>query len=243
MGSYRIFRALGIDVYVHWTWIIVAAFQMQSVGERYHRPVWGVWEVLFLFGIVLLHEYGHALAARSIGGRAEKIVLWPLGGIAFVQVPPRPGAVLWSIAAGPLVNVALLPVTIYLAAAAGVDFGSVRQSYDLREFLFAVAFINAAMLFFNMLPIYPLDGGQILQALLWFVLGRARSLTIAASIGLVCAAAGGLLALATLPRHGNYMLLLIAVFAAFQSWQGLKIARALALRDNVTVIDPRERTV
>src|SRR6202035_248478 len=67
-------------------------------------------EYLALFLIVMIHEFGHALACRQVGGTANQIVLWPLGGVAYVDPPPRPGAMLWSIAAGPLVNVALLPV-------------------------------------------------------------------------------------------------------------------------------------
>jgi Zn-dependent protease len=58
----------------------------------------------------LFHEFGHALACRQVGGQADLIVLWPLGGVAYVSPPPRPGALLWRIAAGPLVNVLLVPV-------------------------------------------------------------------------------------------------------------------------------------
>ena len=57
-----------------------------------------------------MHEFGHALACRQVGGKANQIMLWPLGGVAYVSPPQRPGAMLWSIAAGPLVNVVLVPV-------------------------------------------------------------------------------------------------------------------------------------
>ena len=67
-------------------------------------------EYLALFLIVLTHEFGHQLACRSVGGKTHDIVLWLLGGVAYVSPPQRPGAQLWSIAAGPLVNVALIPV-------------------------------------------------------------------------------------------------------------------------------------
>ena len=85
-------------------------------------------------------------------------------GVAFVQPPPRPGALLWSIAAGPLVNVILLPVTIVaflFASRAGLGI----EHRDFVHFLLSIAVINLVLLVFNMLPIYPLDGGQILQAL------------------------------------------------------------------------------
>src|SRR5580700_8126820 len=109
-GSIRLFRFQGIDVWLHWSWFLVAVIQIQFRAGRYSSYVWCVFEYLALFVIVLLHEFGHSLACRSVGGRADQIVLWPLGGVAFVDPPPRPGATLWSLAAGPLVNALLIPV-------------------------------------------------------------------------------------------------------------------------------------
>ncbi len=172
-GSLPLFRVAGIQVYLHWTWLAVAWFEIGTRVNKYQSMVWNVVEYLTLFGIVLLHEFGHALACRQVGGQADRIMLWPLGGVAFVQPPPRPGALLWSIAAGPLVNVVLVPITVVavlLAQSAGLP----RTQPDFAHFLLSIAVINAVLLIFNMLPIYPLDGGQILQALLWFVVGRAR---------------------------------------------------------------------
>src|SRR5579863_7593404 len=111
-GSIRLFRFSGIDVFLHWSWFLVAAYEIQTRRGSYSSITWNVLEYLALFVIVLLHEFGHALACRQVGGRANEIVLWPLGGIAYVFPPPRPGALLWSIAAGPLVNLFLVPVTI-----------------------------------------------------------------------------------------------------------------------------------
>ena len=109
-GSIHLFRFAGVDLYLHWSWFLVAVYGISSRGARYTSSVWPVLEYLALFCIVLLHEFGHALACRQVGGQANQIVLWPLGGVAYVAPPPRPGATLWSIAAGPLVNVALAPV-------------------------------------------------------------------------------------------------------------------------------------
>src|SRR6266481_411076 len=115
-GAFPIFRLAGIQVYLHFTWFLVAWYEINSGKLRYESSTWAVIEYVGLFAIVLLHEFGHAFACRSTGGRADRIVLWPLGGLAFVDPPMRPGAVLWSIAAGPLVNVALYPV-LHVAAA------------------------------------------------------------------------------------------------------------------------------
>jgi len=178
---------------LHWSWFFFAILRLQSSGTddsfvfaHYESQVWYVVEYLALFGIVLLHEFGHVLACRWVGGIANRIVLWPLGGIAFVDPPPRPGALLWSIAAGPLVNVLLLVPTVgfwLMCRTAGCQ----NTAPDLYRFAASLAWINAVLLLFNILPIYPLDGGKILQALLWFVMSRARSLLVAATVGLLTA--------------------------------------------------------
>src|SRR6202171_4723176 len=109
-GTIRLFKFSGIQVYLHFSWFIVAAYQLTQRLDNYQSPIFAAYEYVALFGIVLLHEFGHALACRQTGGQADHIVLWPLGGIAFLNPPRRPGAMLWSIAAGPLVNVALVPI-------------------------------------------------------------------------------------------------------------------------------------
>src|SRR5947199_6683370 len=109
-GTIRLFRFAGVDVFLHWSWFLIAVFEISTMKERYSSVFWNVLEYLALFVIVLLHEYGHVLACQQVGGRASKIVLWPLGGVAHVDPPPRPGATLWSLAAGPLVDLVLLPI-------------------------------------------------------------------------------------------------------------------------------------
>jgi Zn-dependent protease len=98
-NSIRLLRFAGLEVFLHWSWFLVAAYEIQSRQGRYRSVVWNVLEYLALFSIVLMHEFGHALACRQIGGTANQITLWPLGGVAYVNPPQRPGATLWSIAA------------------------------------------------------------------------------------------------------------------------------------------------
>jgi Zn-dependent protease len=221
-GSFPLFRIAGIQVYLHWSWFIIAYFEIVNRVNRYQSLTWNVIEYLSLFGIVLMHEFGHALACRQVGGKADRIMLWPLGGVAFVQPPPRPGALLWSIAAGPLVNVVLVPFTataLVFASLAG--WNDVYP--DLAHFLFSITVINLGLLVFNLLPIYPLDGGQILQAVLWFFLGQARSLMVAGIIGLVGAA--GFIALALWLR--DQWLAILAAFVAWQAWRGFRMGSKL----------------
>src|SRR5438309_9127693 len=119
-GSFQLFRFAGINVFLHWSWFFVAVIEISMRGRRYPSLAWNIAEYLALFLIVTLHEFGHALACRQVGGTANRIVLWPLGGVAYVNPPPRPGATLWSIAAGPLVNVALLPISLLVFVSAGL---------------------------------------------------------------------------------------------------------------------------
>jgi len=190
-GSIRLFRVAGIDVFLHWSWFLVAIYEVQVWRSVFSSPIWAVLLYLGLFVLVTMHEFGHALACRQVGGRAERIVLWPLGGIAFVSPPPRAGAMLWSIAAGPMVNLLLLPILTYAQHAAG-RAGWVNTNVDAYLVLLWLWRINLMLLLFNLLPIYPLDGGQIVRALLWFPLGQIRSLFIATGIGFV---GGGVLLL------------------------------------------------
>jgi Zn-dependent protease len=222
-GSIRLFRLAGIDVFLHFSWFLAAAYEMSSRQGKYSSVTWNVLEYVALFAIVLIHEFGHALACRSVGGTANRIMLWPLGGVAYVDPPPRPGATLWSIAAGPLVNVALLPVLFGLVKF-GESAGWAETMPDFNQWIYAVAWINAWLLIFNILPIYPLDGGQILRSLLWFVMGRARSLMAATVFGFIGVA--GMLYLAV--RSQSVWFGLIAVFIVMNCWSGLQQARALS---------------
>jgi Zn-dependent protease len=223
-GSFRLFRVAGIDLFLHWSWFLVAAYEINSRRSDYSSIVWVVAEYLSIFLIVTLHEFGHAFACRQVGGRADRIVLWPLGGVAYVDPPPRPGATLWSIAAGPLVNVALL-VIMTLGVIANRSVGSpVSAMPDLRAYLNAIVYINVGLLIFNLLPIYPLDGGQILRSLLWYLVGRARSLMATVVIGFIGVA--GLFALAFWMR--DLWFGVISVFILMNCWSGLRQAQALA---------------
>lgn len=183
-GSLPLFRFAGIRVSLHWSWFLVAVYVVTTRAGQYSSLGWNAVEYLSLFCIVLLHEFGHALACRQTGGYADRIILWPLGGIAFVSPPPRPGAHLWSIAAGPLVNVILVPVLLLVQWQAEAR-SAVPLPPDFLAFLFELQRINLLLLIFNLLPIYPLDGGQMLRSLLWFGLGPVNSLWIASGLGLL----------------------------------------------------------
>lgn len=221
-GSVRLFRFSGVDVFLHWSWFVVAVYEIQQRAGRYSSIKWNIIEYLGLFLIVLLHEFGHALACRQVGGTANRIVLWPLGGVAYVDPPPRPGAMLWSIVAGPLVNVLLVPAIFgigYFCRHAGLYVALP----DLRPLLRSILVIDVVLLVFNILPVYPLDGGKILWSLLWFIFGRARSLMIATVLGFVGVL--GFIGLAFWSRE--VWLGVVAAYMLLNCWGGLKQAQAL----------------
>ena len=220
-GAIPLGSVAGIKLFLHWSWFLVAAIEIEAGAGRYSSIVWNVLEYLAIFAIVLLHEFGHAFACRQVGGNANQIILWPLGGIAYVDPPQRPGATLWSIVAGPLVNVALMPIlwgALHVAPA-----GSLDSTPDVHTFLASVLWINIILLAFNLLPIYPLDGGKILWALLWFFLGRARSLMVATVLGFPGIAAYVCLAL----YLGMTWAIVMAIYMAVNCWTSFKYARGL----------------
>jgi Zn-dependent protease len=222
-GSFKIFTLAGISVYVHWSWFLVAVYCIQYRTHEYSSMLGNVAEYLSLFFIVLAHEFGHQLACRQAGGKTHDIVLWPLGGVAYVSPPQRPGAQLWSIAAGPLVNAILTPV-LFALLTTGSHFGWPDGRSDAYELLRNIWYINLGLLVFNLMPIYPLDGGQILRSLLWFLFGRAHSLLIATVVGLIGVA--GLIGLAVFLQ--SIWLGIMAAFILMNCWRGLMHARALA---------------
>jgi len=230
-GSIRIFRLFGIDVYLHWSWILIAVFRFQFFHyQEYGSPIWFVIEYLGLFGIVLMHEFGHALACRQVGGQANQIVLWPLGGVAYVAPPQRPGAMLWSIAAGPLVNVALVPVLSVFWFCSHL-LGWPETFPDANLFLQTMWEINLLLLIFNMLPVFPLDGGQILRSLLWFFVGRANSLLISSVIGFVGVAGAAVFIVSVFlsgAKGSALWLGALDLFVAMNCWRALQQALALS---------------
>ena len=221
-GSIQLFRFAGIDIFLHWSWFLVAVYEINNRRTQYTSLVWNTLEYVALFCIILLHELGHALACRQVGGKANQIVLWPLGGVAYVSPPPRPGATLWSIAAGPLVNAILAPPLTLLVVLGST--GWAQEMPNAYAFVHSVCLINYGLLIFNLLPIYPLDGGQILRALLWFFMGRANSLLVSTVIGFIGVA--GLVVLAVVDK--SPWLGVVAVFILLNCWRGLLQARVLA---------------
>lgn len=191
-GSLPLFTVFGIRVRMSAALLIVIVWEL-LVSELPHGM--GVVNAMtfgvVLFGIVLLHEFGHCFAARRVGGEASDVLLGPLGGLAFVDAPNRPWPQLITAVGGPAVNVIICAVT----------YGAMRlivaliphSHFTLNPLVVGGAYyylawvfdISLALLIFNLLPIYPLDGGRILQCLLWFKLKFYRATLITCMVGMI----------------------------------------------------------
>lgn len=228
--SFRVFTLAGITVRVHILFLLWLVFQLlQAKGDWQGTLTW----MGMLFGIVLLHEFGHCFGARAVGGDAHNIVMWPLGGLAFADAPMRPWPQFVTVACGPLVNVALcaLSAAVLIAATGRLDVVSLNPWSAFNYFaadetwqLYLGMFysVNLAILYFNLLPIYPLDGGQLLWTILWPFTGLQRATVLAAQLGLVGAVLLGVWALS---GPGSGMLLAIAIFGGLTCFQRLQAIR------------------
>lgn len=225
--SLKLGAPLGIGVYVHWTFGLLlgwVAFSLLNAGGTVAMAAQGILFVLAVFGCVLLHEFGHALAARRYGIPTKDITLLPIGGVARLErMPERPSEELVVALAGPAVNVVIAVVLAGLLLAVG----GVAEMPDLNllggAFLPQLLMVNIVLVLFNMIPAFPMDGGRVLRALLATRFDYALATTIAANVGRVIAVMMGVYGFAT----QQYILMLISVFIFFV---GGAEARAAVLR-------------
>lgn len=221
--SYRIARVSGIDVKIHATFLLLLAW----FGWDYYLAggvagaVEGVGFTLLLFLCVLLHEFGHAFAARAFGIRTPDITLLPIGGVARLErMPEKPWQELVVAIAGPAVNIAI-GGALFLVLAAKIsmsDFTEIDQfGGSLVVKLMAV---NIMLVVFNAIPAFPMDGGRVLRSLLAMKLDYVVATTVAARVGQVLA-----VGFAAASFFGNPMLLFIAMFVFMGAQQELAYAK------------------
>lgn len=235
--SVRMFVAAGIDVRIHLVTVIfmigVVLASIPTIGERGWMHLFSLsFSMVALFVVVLLHEFGHCFGARFSGGSATRIVMLPIGGLALANPEYNWKSHLITAAAGPAVNVAIMPLTagaLYLSGWSSVIFfnpfapmatvSAIESSSNLMtvalQSLWWLHFINFVILAFNLLLIFfPFDGGRIVQSLMWARMGYLRSMTTAVYVGLIGA---GLMLVVALVL-GQSMLVAIGAFGLIACW-------------------------
>ena len=227
---WRVGTVAGIEVRVHATFLLLLgliAWMSWTAGGTVQAAVGGVLFLAAVFGSVLAHELGHALAARRYGIATRDITLLPIGGVARLErMPERPLQELWVAVAGPLVNVgiaAALGLGLYLA---GVASGGLMQG----GFVERLAWANLWLVGFNLIPAFPMDGGRVLRALLALRLDRVRATRVAARVGRAAALLFGAAGLFVSP-----MLIVIAVFVWFGASQEAAQVEAQSVLEGVRV--------
>jgi Zn-dependent protease/CBS domain-containing protein len=196
-ARWRLFRLLGIPIYVDAGWLIILALVTLSLARGFpellnlffpgmaHTFSWyeyglmGLVTALAFFACIVLHELGHAVVARSRGMPISGITLFLFGGVAEIGDEPPSAATEFLMAiAGPVVSV-FLAVAFTLLTWFGARAG---WPHVLLIILGSLAFINAFVLLFNLVPAFPLDGGRVLRSILWGASGNLRQATYWASL-------------------------------------------------------------
>jgi Zn-dependent protease len=228
-------RAFGIAVRIHVVFLLYVVIELGRSLRTDADFSFGLVALQMgcLFGIVLLHEFGHCFACRFSRGEANEILMWPLGGLAFCRPASQWQAHLITAVGGPLVNVLLCLLLAPVLALVCFDpwsavfanplalelpvLPSGRQPWWLLT-IFFTNFFSLLLLLFNLLPIFPLDGGRICQALLWPRMDYARSMKITVRIGYVGAI--GLFIFGVV--FEAWMLIFIAVFGGITCYVTIK---------------------
>lgn len=226
-----LYTAWGIRVRIHIIFVImIVADLIRAIPGDRIGWLFMLTGLASLFVLVLLHEYGHCIACRRVGGEADRILMWPLGGLASCAPPDHWKAHLITTAGGPAVNALLFPLLGAVVFAVGpgwswVFFNPFEPSAVLGDPqmtiwkmpLWWLHYMNLVLLAFNvLLPMFPMDGGRILQELLWARIGYRRSMEVAITVGLVCAVTVFVASITA--SGGGGRLLAVSIFCGITCW-------------------------
>jgi Zn-dependent protease len=231
--SFGVGRLFDIAVRIH-IFFVLGALYIIAMAFKENPEISGVLGIVLtialLFACVLCHEFGHCFGSRATGGAADEILIWPLGGLAMCAPPHVPRAHLITALAGPAVNfafclLAALILIVLTGSALAVPWNPFRPftpvsgayfgDWSAERWLGIFFSLNFMLLLFNLAPVFPLDGGRVLQAFLWPARGFHQSMMLASGIGMIGAIGFVVIGIFS----GAMMLFFIAVFGYFTCWQ------------------------
>ena len=226
-------RVAGISIGLHYSWFIIALLIALSLAAHFHmaNPRWSdvtVWSAAVITGVMffvalLLHELAHSLLAKARGLKVREITLFALGGISQIESDaPDAKSEFWIAIIGPITSVAIGIVLIGAAWLAGWRMAT-EPDTPVTAVLLWLGYINLALAAFNMIPGYPLDGGRVLRAVIWWITRNAdRATRLASQIGQTVAFVIILLGLFQFfSQRGNFG----GLWLAFIGWFLLDAAR------------------
>jgi Zn-dependent protease len=189
-GSFKLGKVAGIGIFIHWTFTLLILFIIfinYRSGQNATQIIWSIVFILCIFITVLLHELGHALAAKNYNIKTKDITLLPIGGLARLErIPEKPLEELIVAFAGPLVNITLAFITgifITIPDTSEQLMAELSNGVNANNFFLNFFLVNFWLAIFNLIPAFPMDGGRILRALLSFKLQRHVATRISARIG------------------------------------------------------------
>lgn len=237
-GGIALFRFRGIQVYLHWTFLLLPAyiaFMGFADGDSWGRIATEIGQVLIVFGCVVLHEFGHALTAQRFGVGTRDITLLPIGGVASLErMPEEPKQEFWITVAGPLVNLIIAGVAFLALTGMGIPLHRIDLFADVTSWTGVLTFLfvaNISLFLFNLIPAFPMDGGRILRSALGMWLPRPTATRIATVIGRILAVCFVLYGLYT----SAIMLAIIGIFIFMAAGAEARIVQQKADRQNLRV--------
>jgi Zn-dependent protease/CBS domain-containing protein len=190
----KLFRIFGIQIGLHYSWLLIAVLVVLSLAGQFAATnrqwganiIWGlaILTALLFFAAIVVHELSHAAVAKMRGLPVKSITLFALGGVAQIEKEASDAKTeFWVGIAGPITSAVIGFVCLAIAAGIGWTPSGSRQS-PLAAMLGWLGVINIALAVFNMIPGFPLDGGRVLRAIVWWITGSAaRATRIATAIG------------------------------------------------------------
>ena len=191
-NSLYIAKLSGIKIFIHWTFFILILWIIGSSINRGYTTreiVYSVAFVLAIFFCVVLHELGHALTAKRFNYKTKDIILLPIGGMARMEeFPDSPKQEFLIAIAGPLVNVVIAAITYPFINWSMIPTENMDEFViNGNSFLASFYSVNVALVLFNLIPAFPMDGGRIFRAILAMRMNRAKATGIAARTGQIIA--------------------------------------------------------